>query len=90
MVKEAFAGHPAMQNTQMQYGMADVELKGSAKTPTSSRHFKMAASQADCSEQLREEAVRAGLVPSQAWLGKVEQLHMLAQLKHGKFRILAS
>lgn len=88
MVKEAFAGHPATQNIQLQYGMTDVasdKLRGSEKAP---RYYKMAASQGDCSEQLKAEAVRAGLVPSQAWLGKVEQLHMMAQLKHGKTSML--
>lgn len=85
MMKEVFAGHPSTQHLQIQYGMAELAARGSAKTPTSSRHFKMAASQVDCSEQLKEEAVKAGFVPSPPWLGKVEQLHMLTQLKHGRF-----
>ena len=86
MVKEAFAGHPSTHHIQLQYGMSDLAIRGSAKTPTSSRHFKMTASQVDRSEQLRDEAMKAGFVPSLAWLGKVEQLHLLAQLKHGKVK----
>jgi hypothetical protein len=64
--------------------MADVasaKLRSSNKTPSSSRYC--VAQPVDCSELLKEEAMKAGLVPSQAWLGKVEQLHMMAQLKHG-------
>lgn len=87
MLKEAFAGHPATHNIQLQHGMADLlfgKLRGSVKTPTSSRQFKMASAQVDCSELLREQAMKAGLMPSQPWLEKVEQLHTLAQLKHGQ------
>lgn len=87
MLKEAFAGHPATRNIQLQHGMTDLlsdKLRGSVKTPTSSRHFKMGSAHVDCSELLREQAVRAGLVPSQPWLEKVEQLHTLTQLKHGQ------
>lgn len=71
----------------MQHRMVDVSLKGMVKTPTTSRHFKKATLQQqdeESSELLREEAIKAGLVPSPLWFGKVEQLHSLTQLKHGK------
>lgn len=93
MLKEVFAGHPATRSIQLQHSMTDMlsdKLRGSLKTPTSSRHFKMAPIPVDSSELLRDQVVKAGLIPSQPWLEKVQQLHTLAQLKHGKQHCLFS
>ena len=54
------------------------------KTPTSSRKFEIPVDLSSVPDLLREEATRAGLVPSEPWIGKVEQLFMMTQLKHGK------
>lgn len=34
---------------------------------------------------LREEASKAGLVASECWMAKVEQLYTVAQYRHGKW-----
>ncbi len=84
IIKEVFAGCVGIQSIQIQHQMQPDMLRRVVKTPTSSRYFKSAVKQEDSSQLLREESIKAGLSPSQPWMGKVEQLLAFTQLKHGK------
>ena len=55
------------------------------KTPTASRRVMCGALEMGVVSQLvREEAVKAGLVPTVSWIKKTEQLLLMSQQKHGK------
>ncbi len=91
MVKEVFSGNPITKNLQLQPLMLQLpaeQLSATAKTRSrgnsnSSQYFTNTAANNDPSELLMEEATKAGLVPSQSWIGAVKQLYTMAQLKHG-------
>ena len=89
MVKEVFAGSSDVLNMQVKplaVDLAPPYLHTQPKTPTSSRRFVenvLCMDFGSVPEMLRQEAKRAGLVPSEPWIGKVEQLFVMTQLKHG-------
>ncbi len=64
-------------------------LVHSPKTPTASRRVIGRALEVGVVSQLvREEAVKAGLVPTDSWIRKAEQFLLMSQQKHGKqFRL---
>lgn len=85
MTREVFAGSCAARSITLQNAMVEQQqdkLRGFLKTPTASRHF-IPVPQDSSAELLRQEAIKAGLLPSHTWFGKVEQLHAMTQLKHG-------
>ncbi len=59
------------------------------KKPTASRRVIGGALEVGVVSQLvREEAVKAGLVPTDSWIRKAEQFLLMSQQKHGKqFRL---
>lgn len=88
MVKDVFAAGVDILNVQFKPLGVDIlpplVHTNPVKTPTSSRKFEVPVDLSSIPELLRMEATRAGLVPSEPWIGKVEQLFMMTQLKHGK------
>ena len=72
MVKEVFAGNPDTKNIQFQHQLVE--------SLTAGRKFNTSLS-----ELIKNEVIKAELVPFQAWLGKVLQLYTMTQMKHGKF-----
>ena len=54
-------------------------------TPTASRRFVGGPlDMGSVPDLLKEEVVKTGLVPTEKWMRKVEQVFMMTQLKHGK------
>ena len=87
MVRETFAG--GTQGIQVQPHLmmqlpSDKSVTLMKASPLSAASGRMALQQERVSELLQEEALRAGLAPSQSWLSKVEQLYTMTQIKHGK------
>lgn len=66
-------------------------LSGYLKTPTSSKLCVSTISLDHqlASDLLKEEATKAGLVITQPWFSKVEQLYAMTQIKHGKYMCMA-
>lgn len=86
MIKEVFA--VGTQNIQIQHLVLQApqdKHRALLKTPSSNVGPLVSASleQENLSELLKGEVVKAGLVPSQPWMAKVEQLYALTHLKHG-------
>lgn len=72
-----------MQSNSLGVDILPPLVQTPVKTPTSSRKFEAPLDLSSIPELLRKEATKAGLAPSEPWIGKVEQLFMMTQLKHG-------
>ena len=78
MVREVFAGSAHNMRPQSHL-MAQLPAMKSAQM-----RGRVVPRHINIPELLQEEATKSGLVPTQPWLRKVEQLYSLAQIKHGE------
>ena len=85
IVKEVFTGCSSdVANYQVQSLMVDVLSSALPVSPTASIKFTTNSTDLNTiSELLREQTERSGLVPSESWMNKTEQLFTLTQLNHG-------
>ena len=72
-----------MPNIQIQHLISPAGFNMVYKNPSLT-----ITSHQNISEQLKEEASKAGLVPSKPWLSKVEHLFAMTHLKHGEYKKL--